>query len=138
MALKKPTAVFSVCNSSSASSRYRRVWSIARLASSSSWLFSVAGHDVPGVVPGFDGLDGSGQREDLRAARPEVGEPGEELLGRRGGRLVKMDRVHGRLLDRGLCRLPQSGPGGPVAPVETLVLARTRVRRQLTRLARVW
>ena len=30
----------------------------------------------------------------LRAARPEVGEPGDELLGRRGGRLVEMDGRH--------------------------------------------
>jgi hypothetical protein len=28
--------------------------------------------------------------EELRAARPEVGQPGDELLGRRGGRLVEM------------------------------------------------
>ena len=32
--------------------------------------------------------------EELRAARPEVGEPGDELLGRRGGRLVDVDRGH--------------------------------------------
>src|ERR1700722_19294211 len=44
--------------------------------------------------------------EDLRATRPEVGEPGEELLGRRGGRLVKMDRGHGGVLYRGVCSLP--------------------------------
>jgi hypothetical protein len=30
--------------------------------------------------------------EELRAARPEVGEPGEELLGRRGRGLVEVDR----------------------------------------------
>jgi hypothetical protein len=33
--------------------------------------------------------------EQLRAARPEVGEPGDKLLGRRGGRLVEVDRGHG-------------------------------------------
>src|SRR5262245_23112262 len=30
----------------------------------------------------------------LRAARPKVGEPGDVLLGRRGGCLVQMDRGH--------------------------------------------
>src|SRR5437867_11701758 len=32
--------------------------------------------------------------KELRAARPEVGEPGDELLGRRRGRLVEVDRGH--------------------------------------------
>jgi hypothetical protein len=32
--------------------------------------------------------------KELRAARPEVGEPGDELLGRRSGRLVEVDRRH--------------------------------------------
>jgi len=32
--------------------------------------------------------------KELRAARPEVGEPGDVLLGRRGGCLVQMDRGH--------------------------------------------
>src|SRR5215470_11970673 len=32
---------------------------------------------------------------DLGAVRPEVGQPGQELPGRRGGRLVQLDRGHG-------------------------------------------
>src|SRR4029453_1984094 len=32
--------------------------------------------------------------KELRAAWPEVGEPGNELLGRRGGRLFEVDRGH--------------------------------------------
>jgi len=32
--------------------------------------------------------------KELLTARPEVGEPGDELLGRRGGDLVKMDGRH--------------------------------------------
>src|SRR5712672_2469137 len=32
--------------------------------------------------------------EKLRAARPKVGEPGDVLLGRRGGCLVQADRGH--------------------------------------------
>lgn len=32
--------------------------------------------------------------KDLRAARPEVGEPGDVLLGGRGGCLVEVDRGH--------------------------------------------
>src|SRR5262249_42492165 len=32
--------------------------------------------------------------EQLRAARPEVGEPGDELCGRRARRLVEVDRGH--------------------------------------------
>src|SRR5438093_13435378 len=62
--------------------------------------------------------------EDLRAARPEVGEPGQELLGRRGGRLMKADRGQDVLLDRDLCSLPWSCPGGLVASAYTPVLAR--------------
>src|ERR1700734_3780121 len=46
--------------------------------------------------------------EDLRAARPEVGERGEELLRCRGGRLVKVNGGHGGLLDWGLWSLPPS------------------------------
>ena len=38
--------------------------------------------------------------EDLRAARSEVGESGDELFGGRGGRLVEMDRGHYVLLAR--------------------------------------
>jgi len=37
--------------------------------------------------------------EQLRAAGPEVGEPGDELFGRRGGRLVEVDGGHDVLLD---------------------------------------
>ena len=37
--------------------------------------------------------------EELRAARPEVGEPVDELLGRRGRRLLEVDRGHGVLLE---------------------------------------
>jgi hypothetical protein len=37
--------------------------------------------------------------EQFRAARSEVGEPGNEPLGRHGGRLMKVDRGHGVLLD---------------------------------------
>jgi hypothetical protein len=33
--------------------------------------------------------------EELLAARAELGEPGDELLRRRGGRLVKVDGGHG-------------------------------------------
>src|SRR6266850_6930790 len=32
--------------------------------------------------------------KELRAARPEVGEPGDVLFGRRGGCLVEVDRGH--------------------------------------------
>src|SRR6478752_524774 len=35
--------------------------------------------------------------EEFCAARPEVGEPGDELRGRRGGLLVEVDRGHGVL-----------------------------------------
>jgi hypothetical protein len=41
----------------------------------------------------FEVLVGAVAKE-LRAARPEVGERGDELLGRRGGRLVAVDRRH--------------------------------------------
>src|SRR3954468_1927996 len=51
--------------------------------------------------------------EQLRAAWAEVGEPGEELLGRRGGRLVKGD--HGRACSfqvsaRGRANRPRASP----------------------------
>src|SRR6185312_573519 len=38
-------------------------------------------------------------------ARPEVGQRGDELLRRRGGRLVEVDRGHGMLRDWGVCWL---------------------------------
>src|SRR6185312_13028735 len=38
-------------------------------------------------------------------ARPEVGKRSDELLRRRGGRLVEVDRGHGMLRDWGVCWL---------------------------------
>jgi len=45
------------------------------------------------LVMHLEVLVGAAAKE-FRAARPEVGEPGDELLGRRGGRLVEADRGH--------------------------------------------
>ena len=72
--------------------------------------------------------------EELRATRPEIGEAGDELLGRRGGRLVQIDRgtclssfsdlrlsrgdwtirVSTGLLDDGVDRCHQGMDGPPV------------------------
>src|SRR5258707_7559769 len=50
--------------------------------------------------------------KELRAARPEVGEPGDVLLGRRGGCLVEVDRGHACSL------LGRCHPGFPFWPLD--------------------
>src|SRR3954453_21751254 len=57
--------------------------------------------------------------EQLRAAGPEVGEPGNELLGRRGGGLVEVDGGHDLLL---------SGDGWSLSAVTVARQAARRAR----------
>src|SRR5258707_5092629 len=50
--------------------------------------------------------------KELRAARPEVGEPGDELLRRQGGRLMEVDAGHSwdLLFYRGFLRPAEAHP----------------------------
>jgi hypothetical protein len=50
------------------------------------------------LVMHFEVIVGAVGKE-LRPAGAEVGERGDELLGRRGGRLMELDRGHGVHLD---------------------------------------
>src|ERR1700722_6145174 len=76
---------------------------------------------------------GGAVSKELGAARPEVGQAGEELLGGRSGCLVKVDRDHGVLLDRdgldGRGSPSQSQSERKVAPVKMLVRTRSAQTR---------
>jgi len=64
--------------------------------------------------------------KELRSARPEVGEPGDELLGRRGGRLVEVNRGHAGSSLLGVIRIARRST--PL--IETLSVSMAFVQRR--------